>query len=547
MKQMSNNPKQASKTALVYCRVSTSKQEDKGTSLDSQTEACTKHAESLGYTVGRVTKETFSGADLFERPLLARDRADIRTGQFQAIVCYAIDRLSRDIAHLAIVADECKRANVELIFVTENLDDSPQGKLLRSVQGYVAEVERLKIRERTVRGKYTRVRQGKIHSAGSELYGFTRDKELGVRLVNDPEAAVVREIYQWVNGGLGIRGVIRKLNELGIPSPASGKRVFRDGRKTTRWGKGAVRRILREPAYQGETIVWRWKSAGKGTKVIQRPPAEHIRMPDGITPAIVSPEAWQAVQVRLDKNTGAEARNQKRPYLLRGRVYCLACGRRMRANIEKGLRVYRCSSRETPEGKCVGKRAPAQEAETTVWQHVSEILTRPAIIKNEIRRQQSQGPDLGLGEELERAQQKLGAIDAGLDRLLTKFRQTENASLWDLLEIQVKQAEKEKGLINARIAEIHSKLAVQQSTRLALEKLDSYCGRVASRISSLDFSQKRLALDALGVKVFASGHETRLDITLPVACIENTTSCSLVRPGRARPCSRSGFPRFFLP
>src|SRR5918998_4301956 len=87
------------KEALIYCRVSTQKQEDEGTSLDSQAAACIAHAEKLGYRIGRITKEVYSGAELFDRPLLSRDRADIRAGMYKAVVVYAIDRLSRDIAH----------------------------------------------------------------------------------------------------------------------------------------------------------------------------------------------------------------------------------------------------------------------------------------------------------------------------------------------------------------------------------------------------------------------------------------------------------------
>src|SRR5690242_12599672 len=94
----------ASKLALVYGRVSTRNQED-NYSLDSQVGACVNHAESLGYTVAKVTKEVYSGAELFDRPLLSQDRMDLRAGKFQALVCYSIDRLSRDIAHLAILAD----------------------------------------------------------------------------------------------------------------------------------------------------------------------------------------------------------------------------------------------------------------------------------------------------------------------------------------------------------------------------------------------------------------------------------------------------------
>jgi DNA invertase Pin-like site-specific DNA recombinase len=43
----------------------------------------------------------------------------VREGQIGAVVCHALDRLSRKQAHIAIIAEECDRAGVSLHFVTE--------------------------------------------------------------------------------------------------------------------------------------------------------------------------------------------------------------------------------------------------------------------------------------------------------------------------------------------------------------------------------------------------------------------------------------------
>ena len=94
--------------ALIYCRVSTFAQEQDGTSLDSQEAAGRTHAKMLGYAVGRVTREVCSGATFYEaRPDLSRDLADIRAGQFQAVVIHDTDRLSRDDPYMP--ADVCAR------------------------------------------------------------------------------------------------------------------------------------------------------------------------------------------------------------------------------------------------------------------------------------------------------------------------------------------------------------------------------------------------------------------------------------------------------
>lgn len=165
-------------------------------------------------------------------------------------------------------------------------------QLLRSVQSYVAEVEREKIIERTMRGKRQRLLSGKIHNVGPELYGYRRQKELGVRTIYEPEAEIVRRIFQWVAVvSMALRGIATRLPVDGVPSPYTAKSFI-----TTCWNTTAVRNIIRNSAYKGETVQWvrRIKSCKGKSKVMEpRPQTEHIHLPDGITPAMVTPELWQ--------------------------------------------------------------------------------------------------------------------------------------------------------------------------------------------------------------------------------------------------------------
>ncbi|MBI4295200.1 MAG: recombinase family protein, partial [Chloroflexi bacterium] len=129
--------------AIVYCRVSTTGQAENGTSLESQRNACLKLASEKGYEIPQdhIFLEDWTGADL-ERPKLERARELVRSGLAQAFVCYAVDRLARDPIHVGIVAEECAKRQVELFFVLEPLDNSPEGALIRYVKGYAAQIER---------------------------------------------------------------------------------------------------------------------------------------------------------------------------------------------------------------------------------------------------------------------------------------------------------------------------------------------------------------------------------------------------------------------
>ena len=86
--------------AAIYVRVSTTTQEDGGTSLATQEERCRQYAASRGYDFALFFRETHTGVELWERPQLTALRDAVRHDQVDVVVAYAIDRLSRDPVHL---------------------------------------------------------------------------------------------------------------------------------------------------------------------------------------------------------------------------------------------------------------------------------------------------------------------------------------------------------------------------------------------------------------------------------------------------------------
>jgi site-specific DNA recombinase len=148
---MLDEPNRPPKCA-TYCRVSTAKQSEEGTSLSTQAAACRRYAADHGYAIieAHAYREVYSGAELWDRPMMSALRAAIRERSVDVVVCYAIDRLSRDPVHLGVVITEADHVGVAVEFVTEQLDDSPEGQLIRFVRGYAARVEREKARERTI-------------------------------------------------------------------------------------------------------------------------------------------------------------------------------------------------------------------------------------------------------------------------------------------------------------------------------------------------------------------------------------------------------------
>jgi site-specific DNA recombinase len=505
-------PDVGKKTALVYCRVSTKNQETEGTSLESQADACIKHAESLGYAVGRVTKEVYSGAELWDRPQLARDRAELKSKQFDALICYSTDRLSRDPIHLFILAEECARANCELIFVTEPLDNSNEGQLIQYVRGYASRIEREKIKERSLRGKRAKLQNGRLLPSRKALYGYRNDTELGKRIVYEPEAQIVRQMYDWAASGMGIIAIKSRLFQKNVLPPDGGR--MEDGHARC-WSTSTLQKILRDPAYKGETYAWQYCAVSPGNRSKRRAKADHIKLPDGVTPPIVTPELWGTVQARIDSNRGDFTRNQRRQYLLRGIAYCAVCGRKMYSDLSRGQRYYRCSSRMLELKVCGGALTRADNVEEQIWNKVTSILENPQVISDEVQRQQSIGPDPQLMEDRATASRRLAEIERGQQRLIRRLRETDDDDLAHLYEREIVQLKKEASQLESVIAEIDARLQAQQKTVHDLAALTDYCSRVSNRLSTFFFDEKRLAIEAIGARIQLDGDEWKMEARIP--------------------------------
>lgn len=82
------------KRAIIYCRVSTDEQAERGTSLEAQQRESVAYCERAGLRVVRIFREDFSGVTL-ARPELAAARAMLEAGQAEAFVVHRPDRLDR--------------------------------------------------------------------------------------------------------------------------------------------------------------------------------------------------------------------------------------------------------------------------------------------------------------------------------------------------------------------------------------------------------------------------------------------------------------------
>ena len=305
------------KLAVIYTRVSTDEQAEKGYSLPSQFAACQKYAKNNDYKVVSEYTDEFSGREI-DRPGLNNLRDFIGENKVDALIVYSGDRLTRDLAHSIELRRELSVLNVELCKVLGGqIDDSPHGRFTENVIGAVSQLESEIIVERTQRGKNQRAKSGKMIMQGYPPYGYKkkgkgRDAEY---IIDERESLIIKDIYQWYtignnqNGLMSLRAIALHLNDIGAPPPNN------CSNSVTHWNPFTVRKILLNEIYAGRTY-WGKTRMINGKRTYQ--PRERWTPIDVPELAIIIRETFEASSKRFERNKRLAKRNRKNEYLMAG-------------------------------------------------------------------------------------------------------------------------------------------------------------------------------------------------------------------------------------
>lgn len=135
--------------AAIYARVSTTG----GQSPEMQLRELRQYAKRRGWKVaGEYVDQGVSGAK-DSRPELNRLVADAHRRRFDAVVVWKFDRFARSVSHLLRALENFQALGIEFVSLTEGIDTStPTGKMVFTVLGAVAELERSLIGERVRAG-----------------------------------------------------------------------------------------------------------------------------------------------------------------------------------------------------------------------------------------------------------------------------------------------------------------------------------------------------------------------------------------------------------
>ncbi|MFZ0461091.1 MAG: recombinase family protein [Candidatus Acidiferrales bacterium] len=136
--------------AAIYARISTT---NHGQDVGMQTRELREYCERRGFQIaGEYLDEGISGAK-DSRPELNRLIADAHRRKFDAVVCWKFDRFARSVSHLLRALETFNSLGIAFVSLSEQIDTTtPAGRMIFTVLGAVAELERSLIAERVRAG-----------------------------------------------------------------------------------------------------------------------------------------------------------------------------------------------------------------------------------------------------------------------------------------------------------------------------------------------------------------------------------------------------------
>ena len=226
----------------AYCRVSTNK-EDQLNSLETQKQFFKEYTQLTGDTLVRLyADEGISGTKIKNRREFLQMIADAESHFFDMVVVKDISRFARNTEDLLKYIRRLKALGIETKFLTANMTSMGSSEFVLTIFGALAQEESANTSKRIKFGKQQNAKKGRVPNI---VYGY--DKTIGDYFnltVNEEEAAIIRQIYQWyTQEGYGAAKISIMLNQRGLKT-----------KRNCQWSQNAVSHILRNELYTGKVI-----------------------------------------------------------------------------------------------------------------------------------------------------------------------------------------------------------------------------------------------------------------------------------------------------
>lgn len=394
----------------AYARVSTDLLEQL-TSYEAQIDYYTRFIKNHdGWEFVKVyADEGITGTSTKHRDGFNEMIRDALDGKIDLIIAKSVSRFARNTVDSLSTIQKLREHNVECYFEKENVYTfDSKGDLLLTFMSGLAQEESRNISENTTWGQRKRFADGDVTFAYSRFLGYDKGED-GKIVINEEQAAIVRQIYKMYLQGYTFTGIAKRLTEEGVLT-VTGK---------TKWRDTAIKSILTNEKYKGDALLQKSYTVDFLSKKIKRNGGEVQQYYiEGNHEAIIPSETFDAVQRIIE--SGRNRKNRKsNTSVFSGRVLCGDCGSVLGSKVWHSNDKYRkviwqCNNKFKNEKKCSTPHLTESEFQAAFVSSVNKILPMRDKLQSDFESSAAQFDTTEL-------QEKIAALQEQLDKIADKM------------------------------------------------------------------------------------------------------------------------------
>lgn len=458
---------------VIYARYSSHAQKD--ISIEQQVEKDQELASEFGIQIVGIYADRAISGRTDKRKDFQRMMRDLqKMPQVRYVISWKSNRMGRNMLESMMNEAKLQDMGIRVLYVEEDFDDTAAGRFAARSMMNVNQFYSENMAEDIKRGLYDNAKKCMITN-GHLPFGFKKGEDMKYA-VDEPKAAIVREIFGRVACGEAFVDIANDLNARGI--------------KTSRgvpWNKGSFHTLLSNERYRGVYIYG------------------DIRIEGGV-PRIVSDHLFWKVQEVLKTKKNAQGRHRVYgDYLLTGKLFCGLCKSPMTGvsgtSKTKDRHYYYICQKKRTEKACRKENVRRDYIERQValairtyalQDDVIEWIADSTVAYNE--RLEAQSHISILTDELEGVKKSIGnlmaAIEAGIITDTTKGR---------LLELEAQQSQ------------LSAKIAAEKADIITVPREDIIAGLAMFRDGDVEDKKYQARLfDTFLIAVYLYDNEMRI-------------------------------------
>lgn len=533
------------KRAAIYSRKSIFT--GKGESIENQVEMCKDYCfRHFGNDIEFIIYEDegFSGGNT-NRPKFQEMISDIKLKKFDTLICYRLDRISRNVADFSSTLELLQNNSVDFISIKEQFDTStPMGRAMVYISSVFAQLERETIAER-VRDNMLQLAKTGRWLGGQEPFGFKSEKttyldenfnEKSLMKLSQisEESKVIKLIYDKYLEFNSITQVVNWLQDNRYTGKNGGE-----------WGTTQVQRILSSPLYvksneetnnylknlgcnvYGEPNGNGYLSYNKTRKMIfERDITEWIYA-IAKHKGVIDADKWLTVQSILEKNKYKKIKRlgtgENNTALLTGILKCSKCGSNMiikqghKSKTEEGKRYdyYVCSKKDNSRGKkCDNKNVRVDRLDSIVLNELKNY-NKDYLQESLSQLLNEASTDKSNSNKIKTINSDISTKEKSISNLIKQLSSAPNEMVASYIMQEINKLSNEISQLKEELKDLNTNKEIKNidlnNLNLILSMLDTF-NTVFDSID--DIKQKRLMLQTLLSSAIWNGesYEVKLNI-----------------------------------